>query len=135
MQVRPLRAFLAVVMVLLWMTGGSHCEVSAACGSLVSAEHSHDGASEPCPTSHDSGCDDCSLCLTIEGGLVPLTYKTAAPTAPLPAAFFVPLVPAGLTPAAKTAVETPPPPEQATRQNWQFVQRVALPVRAPSLAS
>ena len=135
MHVRLIRAFVAVVMVLLWMTGGSHCEVSAACGSLVSAEHSHDGASEPCTTSHDSGCDDCSLCLTIEGGLVPLTYKTDAPIVPLHAALFVVPVAADFTSVTKTSIATPPPPEQAAGQTWQFLQRVALPVRAPSLAS
>ena len=135
MKVRSIRAFFAVVMVLLWMTCGSHCEISAACGSILSADHSHHDASDPCPTTEDSGCDDCSLCLTIQGGLVPLTSKTAAPTAPLPPAFFVLLVPAGLTSVAKAAVETPPPPVEAARQTWQFVQRVALPVRAPSPAS
>ncbi len=135
MPVRPIRTFFAVVMVFLWMTGGSHCEVSAACGSLLSAEHSHDAGNEPCPSSDKSGCDECSLCLSMDEGLVPLTSKAAAPALPSMAVLFASVSSSGLAPASPSISETPPPPEEAAGQTWQFLQRVALPVRAPSPAS
>ena len=134
-EVRCIRAFFAVVMVLLWMTGGSHCEVSDACGSLFSAEHSHDVGNEPCPSSDESGCDECSLCLSMDAGLVPLTSTSAAPAMPSLAVLFASVFPADLAPASLSISETPPPPEEAAGQTWQFLQRVALPVRAPSPAS
>ena len=134
-SVQPIRAFFAVVMVLLWMTGGSHCEVSAACGSLLSADHSHDAGNEPCPSSDESGCDECSLCLSMDAGLVPLTSTSTAPAMPSVAVLFASVSSSDLAPDSLLISETPPPPEEAAGQTWQFLQRVALPVRAPSPAS
>ena len=135
MPVRPIRAFFAVVMVLLWMTGGSHCEVSDACGSLLSAEHSHDAGNEPCPSSDESGCDECSLCLSMDAGLVPLTSTSAAPGIPSSDVLLASVSSADPAPASLSVSEPPPTPEEAAGQTWQFLQRVALPVRAPSPAS
>ncbi len=132
--VRPIRAFLASAMILLWMIGGSHCEVSAAVGSLVGEAHSHSDGTESCP-SNSADCDDCSLCVAMDDGLVPLTSKTVPPEAPVLtlAHFLVPLD--ELLVSLKPVDPPDSPPEHSCPTSWQFSQRVVLPARAPSFAS
>ena len=134
MTVRPIRAFLASAMILLWMIGGSHCEVSAAVGSLVDEAHSHSDSPESCP-SDSADCDNCSLCVAMGDGLVPLTSKTVPPEAPVLALahYLVPLD--DLLESLKPVDPPASPPEHSGHGSWQFSQRVVLPARAPSFAS
>ncbi len=133
MPVRPIRAFLAIIMAFLWMVGGSHCEVSAACAALLAEAHPHGDCDGVHGRDTDSGCDDCSLCAIIEGGLVPLTSQVGAP-APSPAdPVGVHSLEDGLHRSLSASVpETPPPPVESAPQARHFRLRLALPARAPS---
>lgn len=132
--VRPIRAFLASAMILLWMIGGSHCEVSAAVGSLVGEAHSHSDSPESCPAD-SSDCDNCSLCTAMDDGLVPLTSKTVPPEAPVFALAHFLVTLDDLLKSLNPLDPPAPPPKNSGPSSWQFSQRVVLPARAPSFYS
>lgn len=126
-----------MVLALLWVPLVAHCELA----EVLGWETHH---SEAC-SDHESapvGCDHCSLCQTLDGGVVTsasnsllhlhsLDFKPAL----LPVFRFAgdPMVvrPADAAPSADPS----PPRAEVSPTSWQFLQRTALAPRAPSLAS
>ena len=128
------RNFLAVAIATLWVGVGSHCllEVLPGLGFLSCCQHPQ---SEQSPAHHEEDCagDGCSA---IESGFYKLEQRQNAPIKPL-----LPLV-AWLTAVADDRQPTAPvfpvlvsssPPEVS--RIWQFLERAALPPRAPSFVS
>lgn len=122
-----------MVLAFLWVPMAAHCELAEVLG--LGNHHS-----EEC-SDHESapvGCDHCSLCQTLEGGVVssaPHSHFLDFKPALLPVFRFggdpVVVPPSDASPP----VESSPPPAAFSPVSWQFLQRTALAPRAPSLAS
>lgn len=125
-------SIVCAMLALLWVPASSHCEVSDVIG-LVSG-HSEDCSDHP---SSAPGCDHCSLCQTLDGGVVgtfsdKLDFKPAL----LPVfSYGSAEVLTFLEDVSQTADLPSPPPRELPPASWQFLQRSALAPRAPSLAS
>ncbi len=133
------RAFtvLCIVMAFLWVPMTAHCELAEVLGlGNAHAEECSDHASAPV------GCDHCSLCQTLDGGVVSsashsflhlhsLDFKPAL----LPVFRFTG-DPMAVPPSdAAPSADPSPPRAELSPTSWQFLQRTALAPRAPSLAS
>ena len=126
-----------MVMAFLWVPMTAHCELAEVLGlGNAHAEECSDHDSAPV------GCDHCSLCQTLDGGVVSaasqsllhflsLDFKLAL----LPAFHFA-ADPLAVPPSDTAPPAGPsPPPAELAPASWQFLQRAALAPRAPSLAS
>jgi len=120
------------VLALLLVPAGSHCELSELLG--IQGEHSQGCSDHPSST---AGCDHCSLCQTLDRGVVKtstdnLDFKPAL----LPVfSFSSDEVLISVEEVGQSADSPPPPPQEFSPASWQFLQRTALAPRAPSSAS
>ena len=129
MGVRFLRTILVVLLALAWAPLTAHCQLEHLTGSELLRCHCGDEA----PVSDSSPCGD-SNCCGWESGQYKLPESQPLTSTPL--LFEVsPVLPVTTVPSENVYefVSSAAPPELP--QNWQFVFRAALPVRAPSFAS
>jgi hypothetical protein len=129
--VRYFRNILFTLAALLWLPASAHCQLE----SIDGLEFLHCTAvNEPvhCATSED--CSECG-CFALEKS----HYRSEQLTFTLQLPVFLPVSPAPLAAANILPVEvtggqlTTAPPQLL--KTWQFASRMALPARAPSLAS
>ena len=121
------RQLFALILALAWVPMLHSCEIAHALG--VELTHQDDCAQ---PGSGD--CDHCDFCQTVHaGGVAPSVGKVSIRSLTALIDIWPPLLtmvtveaPPSVTPVTRSDQNRPP-------QRWQFMERAALPPRAPSV--
>ncbi|MCX6922123.1 MAG: hypothetical protein NT154_02720 [Verrucomicrobia bacterium] len=131
---RAWRTIFAVAIATLWVAAGAHCRLEVLPGLefLSCCQHTE---AEKTPAHHEKDCGD-DGCATIELGFYKVSKQQVSPVKPLLAfvAWLVPSPGNWQASASDPLVSIAPSPPELVPL-WQFLQRTALPPRAPSLAS
>ncbi|HAB19759.1 MAG TPA: hypothetical protein DCE44_25405 [Verrucomicrobiales bacterium] len=130
---RRIHSILCVLLAILWVPLTAHCEVSELLG--VGVEHSQD-CSEHSGSTPAGGCDHCSLCQVVDGGLVissglHLNLKPAL----LPVFDISRGEVVEVFVGAPEFLPSPPRRDERAPSAWRFLLRTALSPRAPSCVS
>ena len=128
------RTILVLTLATLWVAAGQHCRLELLSGFefLSCCDHSE---TEKTPAHHHNECAD-DGCAAVEFGYYKQARPQQLPMRPLPGlvAWLVPL-PAENQPAgAGCPVKVSDSPPELLKA-WLFLQRAALPPRAPSFLS
>lgn len=121
-----LRMLMMFVLVASWLPATSHCALEAI--ELIGAHC--------CEADSDTVASDCEdeLCCAFEKAAVPLATTAVTVSSPLLASACLLHVALVAAPPPEAIDRLPDPAPAPWLHSWQFVQRTALPVRAPAPA-
>jgi hypothetical protein len=128
------RTVLVLTLATLWVAAGEHCRLEMLSGFEFLSCCQHEEA-EKAPAHHENDCDD-DACTAVEQGF----YKQARPQQPLLkpllklVAWLIPLADETEAERQGCLVRVASSPPELSRV-WLFLQRAALPPRAPSFVS